>query len=182
MNSIGLGNSISVVDEQGDPRWKINLEEDADITIQRYNASGVLQEQVLELSATAGNVTLTGNLAITGDVAVTGSISSTGESDVSYRSVVNDGAVEIGRSDHGGVIEMLNTTTGTKSITTDTSGANAVALGQEVTLFLTAATGNSYTLALSTGTLTFNAALECAKIVRTSLGWNVVSLNGATIV
>lgn len=175
MNSIGLGNSISVVDEQGDPRWKINLDEDADITIERYNSSGVLQETVIELSATAGNI------AITGDVTISGSLT-TGEGDVGYRTVTNDGAVEIGRSDAGGVIEMLNTTTGTKSITTDTSGANAVALGQEVTLFLTAATGNSYTLALSTGTLTFNAALECAKIVRTSLGWNVVSLNGATIV
>lgn len=182
MNSIGLGNEFIVRDTEGVKRWCVQFEDDADISIRRFNSDGEEQETVAVLSATAGNMTVTGNLAVTGDVAITGSISSTGESDVSYRSVVNDGAVDIGRSDAGGVIEMLNSTTGNKAITTDTSGANAVALGQEVTLFLTACTGNSYTLALSTGTLTFNAALECAKIVRTSLGWNVVSLNGATIV
>jgi hypothetical protein len=176
MNSIGIGNEWKIVNEDGVIRWALRIAEDADIELVRFDTDGVEQEDVLVIDST------TGNLALVSDLGITGSLSVSGENDVAYRALANDAACEIGRSDAGGVIELLNTTTGNKAITTDTSGANAVALGQEVTIFLTAATGNSYTLALSTGTLTFNAALECAKVVRTSLGWNVVSLNGATIV
>jgi hypothetical protein len=172
-NSIGLGNEIQVVDEEGDKRWALHFNEDATISLERFNASGVSQETVATIDA-SGDVTLTG--------ALTAASIATGDGEVSYRALENDVVPTITRADAGGVIELLNSTTGAKAILTDTAGADAVVLGMEVTIFLTAAAGNSYTLALSTGTLTFNAALECAKIVRTSLGWNVVSLNGATIV
>jgi len=163
----------------GDQRLGVRILSDGTTYINRHDSSGVFVEACATLNTT-GDWTFSGDVSVTGTLTATTVTSTEGE--VSYRTVANDGAVDIGRLDAGGVIEILNSTTGTKSITTDTSGANAVALGQEVTIFLTACTGNSYTLALSTGTLTFNAALETAKIVRTSLGWNVVSLNGATIV
>lgn len=173
--TIQLGNSTIIRDASYVPRWRVDYQSDADIALVRLNSSGAEQETVITIDATAGNI------AITGDVTVTGTLTTT-EADVSYRTVASDVVPEIGRLDAGGVIELLASASGAKAITTDTSGANAVSLGQEVTIFLTARSGGSYTLALSTGTLTFDAALECAKIVRTSLGWNVVSLNGATIV
>ncbi len=160
-NSIGLGNEFKIVDEDGDLRWAIRIDESADISVVRFDSSGVEVETVASFDWAEGLFVVD-------------------NPPVKYRSVASDVVPTITRED--GVIELLDSTTGNKAILTDTSGTDAVELGQEVTIFLTVATGNSYTLALSTGTLTFNAALECAKIVRTSLGWNVVSLNGATIV
>ncbi len=177
--TIQVGNESFIRNSAYTKLWGIRYVDDGsshcDIYVDAYSTAGVFSEAVVTLDGSTGNVTFSG------DVTVSGALTST-EGAVAYRTVASDVVPTIGRSDAGGTIEMLDSTTGAKAILTGTSGAGAVALGQEVTLFLTVATGNSYTLALSTGTLTFNAALECAKIVRTSLGWNVVSLNGATIV
>jgi hypothetical protein len=76
-------------------------------------------------------------------------------------------------------IIIADSTTGTKSITTVSSHA-----GQQIVIRLVLCTGNSYTLALVSGTLTFNAAEEGAIITRNAAndGWLVAMLNGATIV
>jgi hypothetical protein len=93
------------------------------------------------------------------------------------REIANDGAVALVSTDD--TIIIANSTTGTKSITTSSSYA-----GQIITIRLVLCTGNSYTLALVSGTLTFNAAEEGAIIVRNAAnsGWLVSMLNGATIV
>lgn len=162
MNSIGLGNELKIVDEQGDLRWAVRIGEDANINIIRFDALGVEQETALTIDWDTGEFDFGENV------------------EVNYRTVAADVVPTIVRGDS--VIELLSSTAGDKVILTDTSGDGAVEVGQEVTLFLTARSGGSYTLALSTGTLTLDAALECAKIVRTSLGWNAVSPSTATVV
>jgi hypothetical protein len=93
------------------------------------------------------------------------------------REIANDGAVALATTD--GAIIIADSTTGTKAITTASSHA-----GQQVSIRLVLCTGNSYTLALVAGTLTFNAAGEGALIVRNGAnsGWLVAQLFGATIV
>ena len=169
--------------DTGLQRLGVRILEDGTIYINRHNDDGELVENVVTID-NAGDIELSGDVAITGDVTVTGGVAASGGTIgvVNYRTVAEDVVPTIGLADAGGVIELLLSTSGAKAILTDVADPNAVDLGQEVTIFLTARGGGSYTLALSTGTLTFDAALECAKIVRTSLGWNVVSLNGATIV
>lgn len=178
--TIQVGNETFIHNSAYVRLWGIQYVDDGsshcDITVNRYSTAGVFAETVLTVDGGTGAISTSQPITLTGEVAASGGL--TGP----YRSVANDVVPTIASTDAGGVIELLNSTTGNKAILTDTSGAGAVVTGQEVTIFMTACTGNSYTLALSTGTLTFNAALECAKIVRTTLGWNVVSLNGATIV
>jgi hypothetical protein len=93
------------------------------------------------------------------------------------REIANDGAVALVTTDN--TIIIADSTTGAKAITTVSSHA-----GQQVVIRLVLCTGNSYTLALVSGTLTFNAAEEGAIIVRNAAndGWLVAMLNGATIV
>lgn len=79
-------------------------------------------------------------------------------------------------------IELISTT-GAKAILTDTSGDDAVQVGQTVHISVPATcSGGSYTLALVTGTLTLNAVGEGATVMRTSAGWVCVGLGSATIV
>lgn len=143
-------------------RWQLRMAEDGDVELARFDSDGDYVDSPMVIDLTTGVPTF-----------------STGEA-LDYRTVASDVVPTIDRSDS--VIELLASASGAKVILTDTSGDNAVALGQVVTFFLTARSGGSYTLALSTGTLTFDAALESATVVRTSLGWNVVALNGATVV
>lgn len=56
---------------------------------------------------------------------------------------------------------------------------------QQIMIRMNARTAGSYTAAVSGGTLTFDAASESAIIASnpiTGLGWQVIALNGATIV
>lgn len=56
---------------------------------------------------------------------------------------------------------------------------------QQIMIRMNARTGGSYTMAVTSGTLTFDAAGESAIVASnpiTGLGWQVISLNGATIV
>lgn len=154
-------------------RFELRTADDGDVELARFDSSGVYVDSPLRVDMSTGAVTLSGALTVGGEL-------TTDENDISYRTVASDVVPTIGRDD--GVIELLASASGAKVILTDTSGDNAVDLGQEVVFFLAARSGGSYTLALSTGTLTFDAALETARVVRTSLGWNVVALNGATIV
>ena len=92
-----------------------------------------------------------------------------------YRAISNDGAIAIVTTDH--TIIIANSTTGTKAITTASSHT-----GQVVNFRLKLCTGNSYTLAVTGGALTMNAPEEAPVVVWTGAAWEVVSLNGATIV
>jgi hypothetical protein len=95
--------------------------------------------------------------------------------------VAQDAAFEITRNHHLALIR-LDTTTGAKGITTDTAGAGAVESGQIVTFYVDAATGGSYTLAVTGGTLTLDAANERATVQRVGSAWVHLSLVGATVV
>lgn len=91
--------------------------------------------------------------------------------------VASDGAAAILNTTSG--VFLAASTTGDKAIATTSSLAN-----QKVNLFLLAASGGSYTLAVEGGTLTLNAASESAVVQRTAENdaWKVVGLSGATIV
>lgn len=154
-------------------RFELRTAEDGDVELARFDSDGVYVDSPMLIDMATGNITTTGSLTVGGELFAD-------EAAIKYRTVASDVVPTIGRDD--GVIELLASASGAKAILTDTSGDNAVEVGQEVTFFLATRSGGSYTLALSTSTLTFDAALETAKVVRTSLGWNVVSLNGATIV
>jgi hypothetical protein len=94
------------------------------------------------------------------------------------REIANDGAVALVTTDD--TIIIADSTTGNKAITTVSSH-----IGQQIVIRLVLCTGNSYTLALVSGTLTLNAAEEGAIIVRNGAndGWLVAGLlGGATIV
>ncbi len=74
---------------------------------------------------------------------------------------------------------LLSSASGAKVITTGSSNP-----GQAIDIRLQAAAGGSYTLVVDSGTLTFNAAAEYARIVRNDAddAWIVLALIGATIV
>ena len=75
---------------------------------------------------------------------------------------------------------VLDSTAAAKVLTLPTM--NAV---QQIMIRMNARTGGSYTAAVTGGTLTFDAAGESAIIASnpiTGLGWQVIALNGATIV
>lgn len=75
---------------------------------------------------------------------------------------------------------ILDSTVGVKILTPPTM--NAV---QQIMIRMNARTGGSYTMAVTGGTLTFDAAAESAIVASnpiTGLGWQVIALNGATIV
>lgn len=76
-------------------------------------------------------------------------------------------------------IRLQSSTTGAKTITTSSSYA-----GQVIPIFLLAASGGSYAVALDSGAMTFNAASESGVIVRNAANdaWIAVGLSGATIV
>lgn len=86
-----------------------------------------------------------------------------------------------------GAVAILSTTT--RIVVSTASGATTAISttssydGQRISLQMTAdAGGGSYTLAVTGGTLTLNAANETALVERIGSAWVVLSLNGATIV
>lgn len=91
--------------------------------------------------------------------------------------IASDGAAAI--TNTTGAIFLAASASGSKSITTSSSYP-----GQRINIFLLAASGGDYTLTTEEGTLTFDAALECAVVARTDENdaWKVVGLTGATIV
>ena len=78
-----------------------------------------------------------------------------------------------------GTIYLDASTASTKVITTASSVRNQV-----ISIFLAAASGGDYTLVVDGGTLTFNAAVEFARIKRNAqnTAWEAVDLIGATVV
>jgi hypothetical protein len=169
-NSIGLGNELQVVDsETAIKRWAFHFNEDASITLERFNSDGETQGNALEITS-AGAVTIDSTVFVVGPVVAP------------YREVANDGAVEISAADAGGTILIADSTTGTKTITT----AADVEAGTVVTIKLKLATGNSYVMAVNAigaaDELTFNAAEELATIVFDGEGWETLQLQGATVV
>lgn len=176
MNSIGLGNELRIVDEQGDLRWTLRLNEDATIDLRRYDAAGVEQETVMTITA-AGVVTFTSaNLALAAD-----SVDSDQYVDASVDPVHLAATAITGTADQA--IAILNTTThislnsaaGAKAITTTSS-----APGQIISIIADTVAGGSYTLAVTGGTLTFDSAGEGAIIKRVGSAWQVISLVATT--
>jgi len=78
-----------------------------------------------------------------------------------------------------GTVYLDESTTGTKTITTTSTSKDQI-----IDIFLAAASGGEYELAVEGGTLTFNAALEYARIQRNAQddGWKAIDLIGATVV
>ena len=142
-------------------RWELRMSDTGDVELVRYSTDGV----------TILDTPLSFELD-------TGAMSS--QQGGGIREFANDVVPTIVAGDRA--LILADSTTGNKAILTDTSGAGAVVVGQQVAIRLVAATGNSYTLALASGTLTFNAAGESATVVRTATGWQVIRLEGATIV
>lgn len=91
--------------------------------------------------------------------------------------IASDGALAL--TSAMGDVYIDASATGTKTITTTSSRKNQV-----VAIFLAAASGGDYELAVDGGVLTFNAALEYARIKRNAQNtvWEAVDLIGATIV
>jgi hypothetical protein len=77
------------------------------------------------------------------------------------------------------VLYLLSSAAGDKAITVTSTRAN-----QRLDIVLVAASGGSYTLAVTGGALTLNAAGETPELVRNAANdaWLVLRLNGATIV
>jgi hypothetical protein len=91
--------------------------------------------------------------------------------------VASDGAAAILNTTKA--IYLAESTAATKVIAVTSRFAN-----QRVEIRLAAASGGEYTLAVTGGTLTFNAANESAVIYRDNAdaAWLVLNLNGATVV
>ncbi len=153
---------VPIHGSDGTKRWSLRVAADHDISLWRHSSTGAEVEAVLVFDW------------------ATGAQTGLGQSASVVQSIANDVIPTILASTRG--VNIADSTTGNKAILTDTSGADAVQIGQVVDIVLRAATGNSYTLALASGTLTFNAAGESATIVRTAAGWEVVHLSGATVV
>lgn len=80
-------------------------------------------------------------------------------------------------TDTVGAVYLVASTASAKGITTSSSFA-----GQKINVFLLAASGGSYTIAVEGGTITLDAALECCVIARTNEddAWLMVGLTGGT--
>lgn len=91
--------------------------------------------------------------------------------------VASDGAAALVTTDTA--LFLAASASGNKEITTSSSHA-----GQKVNIFLLAASGGDYHITTEDGTITFDAALECAVIARTDANdaWKIVGLSNATIV
>lgn len=119
-----------------------------------------------------GDRNFTGRVDFDGTVDFDGAIDMSGATSVvqptAARAPAADAAVALVRTD--GHIE-LNSTTGTKAITTTSADE-----GQIVSLRAGTVSGGSYTLAVTGGTLTLNSAGELAVIKRVGSAWIVLAL------
>ena len=93
------------------------------------------------------------------------------------RVVAADGDVTLEKEDADGTV-FMSSAGGAAGTLSD----GGMLDGQKVTLVMTAFNTNSYTLAVSGGTLTFDAANESATIVSDGTTLFVTCLQGATIV
>lgn len=93
-----------------------------------------------------------------------------------YLAPAADAALQLGSQLHGGVVN-LNSTTGAKVIST----ATRVRAGTRVVLYAGTLSGGSYTLVVTGGTLTIDAANETAEVFYDGSAWKVMYLRGATI-
>jgi hypothetical protein len=92
-----------------------------------------------------------------------------------YRVVGSNAALALAATD--GVILLTASTANDKAAT-----MTATYPGHVVTLRLVAASGGSYTLAVTGGNVTLNAANESAIIAYSGAAWELVALMGATLV
>lgn len=91
------------------------------------------------------------------------------------RTLTADATLAIGPTD--GIILISSAGGSAPGATTET-----MADGQEVTIAMTAFNTNAYTVTVDEGTLTFNAADECATVFHDGTALRVKCLRGATIV
>jgi len=92
------------------------------------------------------------------------------------RTVAPGGAVALAAADALGLVLFSTTGAGDVTITRST-----LTVGKLVTLCMTAFTTGIYELVCAEGTLTFNAADECATVFWDGTDMRVASLNGATV-
>ena len=93
-----------------------------------------------------------------------------------YRSVASDGALALAATDR--TVLLAATTTGAKAATMTATHA-----GHVIDFRLVTASGGSYTLAVTGGNVTLDAANEGARIVYSGSAWTLVALTGgATLV
>jgi hypothetical protein len=94
------------------------------------------------------------------------------------RTVAADGAVALVAADAFGVVHFSSTSGGSPVVMT----RSTLTAGRPVILTMTAFDTNAYTMAVDTGTLTFNAADESATVYWDGTAMRVAALNGATVV
>jgi hypothetical protein len=91
-----------------------------------------------------------------------------------YRALANDAALVLAATD---TTILVNTTTGTKAATMTATHA-----GHMIFIRAVVGSGGSYTLAVTGGDVTLNAANEAAILVYSGAAWELVALMGATLV
>jgi hypothetical protein len=92
-----------------------------------------------------------------------------------YRSIASDGALALAAADR--IVLLAASASGTKAATMTATHA-----GHKVLVRLVAASGGAYTLAVTGGTITLDAANEGAIVVYDGAAWQLVALlGGATI-
>lgn len=91
-----------------------------------------------------------------------------------YRALANDAALALAATD---TTILVNTTTGTKAATMTATHA-----GHMIFIRAVVGSGGSYTLAVTGGDVTLNAANEAAILVYSGSAWELVALMGATLV
>ena len=92
-----------------------------------------------------------------------------------YRVIGSNAAAAIAATD--GVLIFTASTATDKAVT-----MTATFAGHVIDVRLVAASGGSYTLAVTGGNITLNAANEAARLVYSGAAWELVSLSGATLV
>jgi hypothetical protein len=135
------------------------LADDA-VTTAKILDANVTTAKIADVNVTTGKIA---NLAVTPAKLGNG-----------YRALANDAALTLAATD---TVIVVNTTAANKAATMTATHA-----GHVIHVRAAVASGGSYTLAVTGGDVTLNAANEAATIVYSGSAWILVALMGATLV
>jgi hypothetical protein len=168
-------------------RWLFGYDDQEYLTFKRLDSGGNILDDSFRINPANGLIEIANNMSLTGSsptltvgtsgakIIVTGSLHTQGIS-MGYRSTAADQAITLATTDY--IIE-LNSSTGTKAITMTTSGITS---GQKICVYLTTATGGSYTLSVTrgstSGTATLDAVGEGVIICYSGAAWKLLELTG----